>query len=272
MKPLAETRFWRDAALPGLEVASISESAHAFPKHTHEHYAVGIMDKGACYCVDVAAGAPCVASGQVMLIGPGQVHSGVPTSVDLVSYRMLYVDPEWMRRAARELADTETAYPEFPRWVAPDPALFAMLGRLTLLAARGGEPLQLQSAMVGAFARLLAGWGQVRDARGRGNEHRAVRLVKEYLAAHLADKVTLDDLAAHAGLSRCYLLRVFKRETGLSPHAHHVQLRIARAKQLMLAGSSIADAALDTGFSDQSHFSNVFRHFTGATPGQYLSL
>ncbi|WP_461208651.1 helix-turn-helix domain-containing protein [Desulfocurvus sp. DL9XJH121] len=272
MKPHADIRFWRGADLPGLEVAMIRNSDHAFPKHTHEHYAVGIMEKGACWCVDVGAAAPSVAKGQVMLIGPGQVHSGVPTSSQRVTYRMLYVDPEWMRRAAGDLADRPVGYPEFAAWVATDPAVYGQLRRVTEAAAGGGELLLRQSAMVTAFSRLLASWGRVRDAVPPRPEHRAVALVKDYLAAHLQDKVCLEDLAREAGLSRYYLLRVFKRETGMSPHAFHLQMRVERAKLLLLSSRAIAQAALDTGFTDQSHFTNVFRRFTGATPGQYLSL
>jgi len=99
-----------------------------------------------------------------------------------------------------------------------------------------------------------------------------VSLVKEVLRARLGEKVSLDELATHAGLSRFYLLRVFKAETGLGPHAFHTQLRIDCAKGLLLSGASIADAALESGFSDQSHFTNTFRRLVGATPGQYLSL
>lgn len=271
MKALGSVQYWRDVDLPGLEIARIHRSEHVFPKHTHEYYAIGLMEHGACYGVDGGASDLCVETGQVMLIGPGQVHSGNPATEGPVSYRMLYVDPTWMHRAACELADTEMGYAEFPHLVAQDPAMYAMLRRLSLIVASGGEVLRKQSAMVGSFARLLTMWGRVRDRSPRGPEHRAVRLVGEYLAAHVRDKVTLDELAAHAGLSRYYLLRVFKRETGMTPHAYHVQLRLEHAKGLMLSGLPLADVALDCGFTDQSHFSNAFRRYTGATPGQYLA-
>ena len=271
MKPLSNVQYWRDADVDGVEVARIHRSEHVFPRHTHEYYAIGLMEDGACYGVDGGATSMCVESGQVMLIGPGQVHSGNPASEGPVSYRMLYVDPLWMRRAANELADTELAATEFPRMVARDRAMYAALHRAALIVEAGAEPLRKQSAMVGSFARLLRMWGKVRDASPRGPEHRAVRLVREYLAAHIQDKVTLDELAGHAGLSRYYLLRVFKRETGMTPHSFHVQMRLSHAKGLMLAGTPLSEVALATGFTDQSHFSNAFRHYMGATPGQYLS-
>lgn len=273
MKPLSKVRFLRDADLPGLEIAEVRDSVHVFPSHCHDHYAIGIMDYGANYCTEGNRGASRVSRGQVALINPGQVHGGMPAYDGRVSYRMLYVKTDWMHRVARDLCGFDMAAPEFTRWVAPDPLLAANLGRLCSLVAHGAGRLEKQSAMVGAFSHMLSAWADVPDsAPVRGGEHRAVAQVKAILRADLAEKVSLDELAARTGLSCYYLLRVFKRETGLPPHAYQTQLRIDRAKELLLSGVTIADAALDTGFTDQSHLTNAFRRLVGATPGQYLSL
>jgi len=81
--------------------------------------------------------------------------------------------------------------------------------------------------------------------------------------------VSLEDLAAAAGLSAFHLLRVFKKATGLTPHAWLTQLRVERARHLLLAGVTPAETALATGFYDQSHFTNTFRRFMGVTPRRY---
>ena len=57
----------------------------------------------------------------------------------------------------------------------------------------------------------------------------------------------------------------------MTPHAYHLQLRIERAKVLLRNGWAPAEAALETGFADQSHFANTFRRFVGATPRQYVA-
>ncbi|HEU6437453.1 MAG TPA: AraC family transcriptional regulator [Nitratidesulfovibrio sp.] len=96
-----------------------------------------------------------------------------------------------------------------------------------------------------------------------------VEAVRSHLRDHLADPVRLDDLARLAGRSRCHLLRMFQQATGLPPHAYQTQLRVEAAKDLLAAGHAISHVAAETGFSDQSHFSRVFRDLTGATPRQY---
>lgn len=96
-----------------------------------------------------------------------------------------------------------------------------------------------------------------------------IESVRSHLRDHVADPVRLDDLARLAGRSRCHLLRMFQQATGLPPHAYQTQLRVEAAKDLLAAGHAISHVAAETGFSDQSHFSRVFRDLTGATPRQY---
>jgi AraC-like DNA-binding protein len=99
---------------------------------------------------------------------------------------------------------------------------------------------------------------------------KSIQQAKAFLSENLDQRISLADAAGAVGLSRYHFLRVFKRETGLSPHLFRTLRRIDRAKQLLRGGLAPAHTALSVGFSDQSHFTNTFRRFTGATPGQYF--
>ena len=96
-------------------------------------------------------------------------------------------------------------------------------------------------------------------------------MAKEFLSANLEARLSLEEVAAAVGLSRYHFLRIFKQETGLPPHLYRVQRRIDAAQQLLKKGVPFSEVALATGFTDQSHFTNKFRQFIGATPSQYLS-
>ena len=86
--------------------------------------------------------------------------------------------------------------------------------------------------------------------------HRA----KEFMEANLSTGVQLRDLAEITRLSQSQFGRAFKASTGLAPHQWQMNLRINRAQQLLLDGElSLAQIALVTGFSEQSHFTRVFR-------------
>jgi AraC-like DNA-binding protein len=78
----------------------------------------------------------------------------------------------------------------------------------------------------------------------------------------------LAGLAAESGTSRYQLLRAFARELGLTPHAYIVQQRLALARRLIRAVSTLVDAASAAGFSDQSHLTRLFARQFGVAPAR----
>lgn len=274
-------RFWRDADLPELEINRVVQSAHAFPRHTHSQYVVGAMEEGASYCLGSSRTNAVVAAGQLCLINPEQVHTGEPLRDVLTSYRMFYAEQDWVRTLATELAGTDTE-PEFNAVIHADHETVHAFLQLSNAIIHGTELLGKESAMVRAFSLLLTRRAAIRPAESslrattsttsaKHEGNRAVRRVHEHLLANLGTNVPLENLSTATGLSRYHLLRVFKRATGMTPHAYHLQLRIERAKMLLRSGWAPAEAALETGFADQSHFANTFRRFVGATPRQYVA-
>lgn len=93
---------------------------------------------------------------------------------------------------------------------------------------------------------------------------------KELLAAHVAETLSIEDLAQACGLSRSHFGKAFKRSTGLTPHAWRQHYRIERAQALLLGERvDLAAIAALCGFADQSHFSRVFTRLVGDTPGNW---
>ena len=97
----------------------------------------------------------------------------------------------------------------------------------------------------------------------------AIIIVCDFLQAHCEENVSLAQLSQISGLSRFYLSRLFQREMGLSLNAYQLQVRIDRAKKLLLDEIPIAQVASKTGFYDQSHFSRYFKRLVGTTPKNY---
>src|ERR1700759_5644646 len=97
--------------------------------------------------------------------------------------------------------------------------------------------------------------------------HQALRKVRDYILANLAESIEVDDLAALAGRSSFHFSRVFSRSVGVTPHRYVIHLRLQAALALICEGRmSLAEIAADTGFADQSHMSRWIRRVHGIAP------
>ena len=127
----------------------------------------------------------------------------------------------------------------------------------------GADRLALEVAV----AEAISAFATLTDA---GHEPTpAVRRAIELLREQLAEPVTLDDLAAHAGLDKFHLCRAFRAQVGIPPYAYLTRLRIVRAKELLAAGVKPGEIAPQVGLYDQSQLNRHFRRIVGTTPGQY---
>jgi AraC-like DNA-binding protein len=97
-----------------------------------------------------------------------------------------------------------------------------------------------------------------------------VRETDEYLYQHLTGPVLLADMARHLNISVSSLSHRYQAETGETPMSRLLQLRIERAKILLLSGRKLSAIAEDTGFCDIAHLSRTFKRFEGVSPGEYL--
>jgi AraC-like DNA-binding protein len=97
----------------------------------------------------------------------------------------------------------------------------------------------------------------------------AVGTVRDLLHERLADPPTLAELAVMTELSQFSLLRAFRAEMGLPPHAYLNQLRVRQARLLLDDGISAADVAAEVGFADQAHLTRHFKRVVGVPPAAY---
>ncbi|MDJ0592635.1 MAG: helix-turn-helix domain-containing protein [Pleurocapsa sp. MO_226.B13] len=150
----------------------------------------------------------------------------------------------------------------------------AMMLRAELYEGNNGVgQLYIESLANALVVNLLRNYSgnkpQVVIYEGRLSD-RALLKVIEYINEHLNQSIKTKDLAEYLGISQFHFSRLFKQSTGISPHQYVMQQRIELAKRLLKkADRSIADIALDCGFSNQSHLGKYFRQLTGMTPKAY---
>ncbi|MDF0516930.1 AraC family transcriptional regulator [Bradyrhizobium yuanmingense] len=150
----------------------------------------------------------------------------------------------------------------------PDCAILVDALRLAILTrkASGGttggreqpEPACDHEGQAGRAVRSLQKW--------------RLKRVMQYIDDNLAAKVTLQNLAVVAGLSRMHFAAQFRAAVGLRPHEYLLKRRIERAQELLRQTDvSLVDIALTVGFQTQAHFTTVFKRFVGDTPYQWRS-
>jgi AraC-like DNA-binding protein len=95
------------------------------------------------------------------------------------------------------------------------------------------------------------------------------RVVKRMTTQHAESGLTLNEMGLWVGMTPFQLIGLFKRTAGLTPHAYLTQLRLKAAIRQLKAGAPIAEAALASGFYDQSALTRHFKRSFGITPLQY---
>jgi AraC family transcriptional regulator len=116
-------------------------------------------------------------------------------------------------------------------------------------------------------ARLVALDGRRTEETARGLPPVAIARVVELMRAHLADDLSVDDIARAANLSAAHFSTLFRVSFGEPPHHHLIRLRVERATALVEQGMDPASAASAVGFYDQSHLARHMRRLLGVTPG-----
>ena len=240
-------------SLPGLRAARwTSASLHAGMK---EHYAIGRIEFGRTEWWG---------SGKVWRSSPGCIQVKQPGDVhrDLwrdgpTTWTVIMLPANDIARARGE--GSTVALPQLE----PNDDRSAPFHRLLDAACAGADRLSLEVALAEAISALAL------ISSAKSDHSRPVRRAMEYLRERLSDSITLDEIAAHAGLDKIHLCRAFRAQIGMPPHAYLTRLRIARAKELLLGGVRAAEIAPRVGLYDQAQLTRHFRRIVGTTPARF---
>ena len=169
---------------------------------------------------------------------------------------------------------------EFDPILARDPLLLLYDSRVTQCAdlisqacidPLSGDRLYGESLITALFSAYFSAWRK-KSPSGAGSGLASWQLKRstEYMQEHLAEDVSLADIAKVAKLSQSQFARAFRDSTGLPPYRYILRSRIRRAEQMLATTDlPISEIATNVGFADQSHFTKAFRRFVGATPKRW---
>lgn len=266
-------RFWRPFPRQVMEVTCGDGAPDALPLHAHE--ALTVFLPVSRFVVTNARGVSTV-------LRPGLVHVVAPLELQAVrsidgapcAMMILLVSPDVVSMLPVQQTRPSTVTEGLRARVVDDAGLYTRLRALVEESRGPLVALDCAERLRECLRQLLTASAEpgCSLASPGGRQRAGVARVREYLREHVADNVSLEDLAALAALSKFYLLRAFTRAHGVTPHAYQMLLRLARAWRLIGEGVSLGRATYDAGFADQSHLTRRFSEAYGITPGRYAKL
>ncbi|MBR9883589.1 MAG: AraC family transcriptional regulator [Oceanospirillales bacterium] len=256
--------FTRSSALPFVEIRRANRSSACYDKHSHDEFSFGVIDSGAANYLNLGQ-RHAIARGDTVTINPGDTHSCNPQAGSW-SYRMLFVDTQWIAGLQQELRASADDYRPFERDYERDLRLFQGFDALFNTLMRDDDTLAAESELIDWLTPVFS-TGGITERRTAGLQ--SLIPVRELLMDRLDENLPLEALCEVSGLNRYQLIRSFQRHYGMAPHAWLLDQRIKRAKQLLREGTALIDTAQRLGFSDQAHFHRHFKRRTAVTPGQY---
>ncbi|QPC80530.1 AraC family transcriptional regulator [Phototrophicus methaneseepsis] len=268
-QPVDQGITWYLPQMKHLRLMRARYVQHAFKPHAHDYFVLGIIETGLqsfTYGHDRLVTSP----GSLIIINPGEVHTGEAAISEGFTYRALYPSVALMASIADAFHIKPTHIPSFSGGVAEDRQLFYWIRQLHHRSEYAPDSLALEEQLTHFFIALIQRYTQLPYGLKHYNTAPgAIATVCDYLEAHYEQNITLETLADLVHISPYHLARLFQRHTGISPHKYLENIRIRHAEQLLTMDMPIADVAFATGFSSQSHLTRTFKQILGTTPGEF---
>jgi AraC-like DNA-binding protein len=260
-------RYWWDRHAPGLSLMHADFRTQEFAPHRHEALVVAATELGGSVVKSRGVAEQADAS-TLFVFNPAEPHAGWMGASPRWRYRALYLELNALEEVVHGLG-LETV-PYFTQNLLADPELVSEFLALHRALEDGRDSLLERELLMTSFAILFerhgSGGARLETApRDRGRFKMAV----EYIHARLAEPLSLGELCGRLEFTQYQLIRLFKRTTGLTPHAYITQLRLDTACRYLADGQSIGETAIAAGFYDQSALTHHFKRCYGVTPLQF---
>jgi AraC-like DNA-binding protein len=254
-------------AAPGLERIEAYFAGHAFDPHRHDTYAVGLTLSGVQRFTYRGMVRDSLA-GQAIVLHPDEVHDGRAGVDTGFIYRMVYVEPRLIRDA---LAGRTRSLPFVPTPVTDDGRMVAAAAGALAAVDRQMEPLEVDQAIL-ALAEAMAALAGAASPPADPVASLAVDRARDLIDAHCDRVVGSDELEQATGMDRWQIARHFRAQLGTSPYRYLTMRRLDRVRAALLAGVPMAEAAVASGFADQSHMTRQFKRAYGVSPGRWRAV
>ncbi|MDC4979231.1 AraC family transcriptional regulator [Acinetobacter baumannii] len=263
--------FWQDRRMPYVETRRSCFSRTCYKSHSHPTFSIGAIDEGNSVFQSSFGTAQKISAGTLVIVPAHVEHSCNPMPNQAWSYQMLHLDLAWLNQLYSEFQEQglDLHIPQHKPLIIKDESLYEAFTEMneTLFDAQK-LIFEKEQSLLHCLIHLLLPYFILEEIQ------KPQYLYKDFL--NLIDVISssegfisLEELAQRVGLSRYAIIRLFKANVGLTPHAFQINLKINQAREQLKQGVPLAELAVNLGFSDQSHFHKAFKAHTGVTPRQF---
>lgn len=240
-----------------------------FPNHFHEYYVIGFVEDGRRYltCKNKEY---IIETGDLLMFNPSDNHACHHVDRKPLDWRCINISEDVMRETARQITGKDYL-PRFASNVGYRSEAVSPLRELHKLIMEERTDFEKEEVFFFLVERLIKEYTEQAD-ESPSTVSEEIQKTCAYIENNFAELITLDKLSVFSNLNKYTLLRNFTRQRGVTPYQYLVTIRIGEAKKRLEKGAAPLDAALQTGFTDQSHFTKFFKSLIGLTPGQYKDI
>ena len=249
-----------------LEAYRFAGIVQPFPNHFHAYYVIGFVENGQ-RILSCKNQTHQIQPGSVLLFNPGDNHGCVQISGKPFDYRGFHIPKDTMLELAEEITGKQEL-PGFSENVIFDPEIACYLRSLHEMVVKGASDFEKEETLLFLMSALIQRYGQPFE-NCVPECPQEIEKACAYMQQHFRERMHLEQICHHAGVSKSTLLRAFTKSKGITPYRYLEAVRIHHAKALLAQGVLPIDAAIQTGFADQSHFTNYFSRFIRLAPGVY---
>jgi AraC-like DNA-binding protein/mannose-6-phosphate isomerase-like protein (cupin superfamily) len=242
-------------------------SSYQLVPHFHDEYQLMFVLEGSRE-IRFGRDSRVFGAGTLTIVNPGEAHSTRCGGELGSSFRTMHIPVALLKDAVEALGKRTVEEPVF-RFEIPGPSTARSFLAAHLACEFRQDNLQADDLLVDFVINLIDN----SELQGRTPRNlsidREVRLARDYIDNFFARELTLDEIAAAAGISKFHLVRKFKRAMRMPPHAYQIRIRLKYARRLLAQGMPIKQVAAEAGFADASHLGRWFRQIVGFTPAYY---
>ncbi|CAI3116514.1 Bifunctional transcriptional activator/DNA repair enzyme Ada [Acinetobacter calcoaceticus] len=263
--------FWQDGRMPYVETRRSCFSRTCYKSHSHPTFSIGAIDEGNSVFQSSFGTEQKISAGTLVIVPAHIEHSCNPLPDQAWSYQMLHLDISWLNQWYAEFQKEgfDLNLPQHRPLIIKDENLYQAFSDMneTLFDSQK-LILEKEQSLIYCLTQLLLPHFILEEIQ------KTQYLYESFLdLIHIIKSserfISLEELAQQVGLSRYAIIRLFKANVGLTPHAFQINLKINQARAQLKQGIPLAELAVNLGFSDQSHFHKAFKAHTGITPRQF---